>query len=243
MPQLKIELLLNYFQKSTGFSCPDCHKIYCLNKNLKEHRISVHSIGEKQICPVCGKSYMPSAFAVHVATHSDDRKRQYTCSTCGYAYYRKDTLRRHVQLGSCANRITSKSKIKHTCRVCGMSYKLKSSYEKHFKGVCAKRLAGGDKFFSAERLFTAETGPNEMDSQNVNDGTLVGGESQDMLLISNMYGSDDAVTDSVDNQTTTYAQDVMSSEVLAPAEILTIEDGRFVPETFSVKSESLQYCG
>jgi rubredoxin len=185
----------------------------------------MHSIGEKPICQVCGKSFLPSAMAAHMATHNEARRRTYKCSTCGYAYYRKDAFQRHVQLGACANRIGAKSSIKYTCEVCGMSYKLKSSYNKHFKGTCAKRLEGGDKFFSADRLATACI---QGDEEGIENTTCIQGDeegAEDTSVAAFSLATTGDGDGQEDTQTNSVTDETLTSDVNQEIILILNEDG------------------
>ena len=87
----------NSTQKSKGYKCDICEKIYYQSSTLKTHFDSVHGGLKVYQCNSCEKSYSRSG-ELKKHFNSVHEGCTYICNFCGTSFTQKYTMKKHVQI-------------------------------------------------------------------------------------------------------------------------------------------------
>ncbi|XP_028427315.1 gastrula zinc finger protein XlCGF8.2DB-like [Perca flavescens] len=114
------------------FSCSECGKIFCNNRNLKRH-IRSHT-GEKPFsCSICKKSFTRGgSLQKHIRSHTGERP--FSCSVCKKAFTRSEGLQKHMMIHTGEKGLS--------CTFCKKSFIQSGNLQAHM------RIHKGEKPFS-----------------------------------------------------------------------------------------------
>ncbi|XP_075224325.1 uncharacterized protein LOC142326076 isoform X6 [Lycorma delicatula] len=103
--------------------CDICGKTYSSDKNLRIHKLHVHSnLDRKHVCNICGASFKDSTVLKnHLKTHSNERKHK--CDICDKTFKFKTVLKTHKRVHT--------NVAPYLCKNCGESFKWKQTFDKH----------------------------------------------------------------------------------------------------------------
>lgn len=137
--------------KHTDHECPDCHKIFTSNRNMKRHRL-IHTSKREFVClqEGCNKRFVSKAQMTnhYQRSHKNDIL---ICEECGYKCRERESLKVHkrhhtgekpFECEICKSRFGCKKNLtehmsvhdterRHECTFCGKSYKSKKALYHH----------------------------------------------------------------------------------------------------------------
>ena len=103
--------------------CPTCHKMFKCKSNLIEH-IRKHTGARPYVCKTCAKTFsQASALGRHHRTHTDET--YHTCPTCQKGFKQACDLTRHIR--------THTNERPYVCKVCKKAFIQSCALQRHMK--------------------------------------------------------------------------------------------------------------
>ena len=107
------------------FKCPDCGKMYYLEKELRQHQRTHAEDNRSYKCRYCNRGFFNNSTREEHVRIRHTFERRFPCDMCGRAYYRRRELEEHQR--------SHTGEKPFTCDVCGRIYSRKTTLMTHKK--------------------------------------------------------------------------------------------------------------